>query len=362
MNNFAKAIHPGFRWAGLGIDRQQLRDPKFIRELTLRSGQPEAVDFLLEWCDDSSHIHAWSSGTTGTPKRIHLDKQAMAASAFNTIGFFDLGPDSRVLLALPAQYIGGKMLILRALIGGMKLEFAPLSTRLDLPTDRQWDLTPLTPHLALSNLEELHRLGTLLLGGAPVGDNLTHWIQSRGLTAFESYGSTETMSHVALRRIGPKGENAFQALGDTIFSQNEEGCLVIHAPGLGLPELVTRDRVELHGPDRFVWKGRSDFVINSGGIKLHPERIEKKIAVLTQQRLLIVPAPHPELGQEAVLVVEGSCQRDHLLQNIRELPGLHKHEIPKRVLLMDFFPITPGGKVDRRKVIQLVSEKRDSDL
>ena len=89
---------------------------------------------------------------------------------------------------------------------------------------------------------------------------------------------TETFSHIALRKVNGKDASpVFVALKGISLAQDDRGCLVINTPLLLEESLTTNDVVELLSPDEFTWKGRFDHVINSGGIKIFPEELEKKL-------------------------------------------------------------------------------------
>ncbi len=280
----------------------------------------------------------------------------MLASARKSASFFQFGPGTRGLFVLPARYIGGKMLLLRAFISGMHLDFLEPSTRFLLPEDTRWDFVSLTPHMAHLNPELVRRCRQVLLGGAPVGSQHKQQWEEMDTVVYEGYGATETMSHVALRQIFPFSEPTFQALPGIRFSRNEQDCLTIHAPELGLRALQTTDVVDLMGSDRFIWKGRQDFVINSGGIKIHPEGIEKQLSGIIDLPMLLVPRPHPELGQEAVLVLEGDeKKRDEVVLRLNDVV-FSKHERPRDLVFVTEIPRTPGNKPDRRKLIQQLAE------
>ncbi len=350
---YADYISREFRWAGHTVDFDRLfGDPEYRSELRLLSGQEEAVEFLSDWCSAQDFIEVYSSGTTGTPKAMRLSKVHMLASARKSVSFFRFAPGIRGLMVLPARFIGGKMLLLRAFISGMHLDFLEPTTRLKLPKGSRWDFVSLTPHLAHLNPHLVRCCRIVLLGGAPSGLQLQKQWEGMDTRVYESYGATETMSHVALRKVFPAPQQAFQALPGIRFSLNEQGCLCIHAPELGLENLQTSDTVELLGTDRFVWKGRQDFVINSGGIKIHPEGIENILSAILERTLLLVPRPHPELGQEAVLVIEGEEKDRKEVSLLLKTAELSRHERPRDLVFIPALPRTPGNKPDRRKLIR----------
>lgn len=347
-------MHREFLWAGHRPDPQRLSDSTYTAFLTGLCGQEEAVNFFRSWFDARPFIEVQSSGTTGTPKKIRLQKVHMLESARRSVRFFGLSPSARGLMVLPAAFIGGKMQLLRAMISGMHLDFLSPALRLEVGADSYWDFVSLTPHMAALNPDLLPRVGSVLIGGAQVPPALISQLRLLGVKAYESYGSTETLSHVALRSLSPETDPEFHALPGVEFGRDQRGCLRIHSPGIGLRWLTTNDIIELIDPYRFVWTGRWDFVINSGGIKLQPEKIERVLAGCFDCRLLVVPRPEPVLGHEAVLVLERDGITGEDRRILQTAPGLGPYERPRDIIGLMPFPMNTGGKVDRKAVARII--------
>jgi len=315
----------------------------------------DLVSFLKEWMDDKEYVTGKTSGSTGTPKTIRLSKKAMMASALRTNRFFGLQKGDNALLCLSANYIAGKMMIVRAITGELNLVVVPPSST------PQWEgsvafaaMVPLQVQALLASEEgkmRLNSIGKLLIGGSPVTDSLEKKLCELSVDAYLSYGMTETVSHVALCRIekGGTGEKVYTALPDVVFSTDDRDCLIIEAPYLQHEPFVTNDVVKLLSETSFSWRGRWDHVINSGGIKFFPEEIERKIADLPEARFYITSLPHELLGQQIVLKIEGlpwNEEKQHLfLQQIAS--RLTKYEIPKQILFVDKFEETGSGKIKR---------------
>ena len=220
-----------------------------------------------------------------------------------------------------------------------------------------------------SSLNDLDVIKTLIVGGAPISAPLKRQVQDKTTNIYETYGMTETVSHVAVKKVNPvlasyepphlSGSNEssesemeyFHALPNITFSQDPQGCLVIVAPDLLNDPLVTNDMVKLISEKAFVWLGRYDHIINSGGIKLNPEQIESKLSPGIDCRFLIAGLPDDRLGQKLVLVVEGEDQSGMLLQNLAKTPNIEKYEMPKEVHHLTKFEETGNGKVQRAKTI-----------
>ena len=244
---------------------------------------PEAKKFIEEWNSPTPYVTARTSGSTGTPKEIRLLKTDMRASAKATINFFGLHSRSWLHLPLSPDYIAGKMQIVRALESGATLTVEDATNRplsgLSLNTGRRISLLPVVPSQVCGVLSSgfTDRIDNMIIGGAPLAPADEQRIIDSGIPSFATYGMTETCSHVALRRLGSE---CFSALPGFRFSADPRGCLVINSETMSFGQLVTNDIVELDSPQAFRWRGRFDNVINSGGLKISPEEIEKKIAHL----------------------------------------------------------------------------------
>ena len=313
------------------------------------------LSFLKEWMNDQEYVTGKTSGSTGTPKTIRLSKKAMIASALRTNQFFQLQKGDDVLLCLSADYIAGKMMIVRAIVGGFNLIVVPPSSLPD------WEgtvafaaMVPLQVQALIATDEgkkQFCSIEKLLIGGSPVSEALEKELCELPVNTYLSYGMTETVSHIALCRMEKNGvkEKIYHALPDVIFSVDDRDCLIINAPYLQQAPFVTNDVVKLHTATSFSWLGRWDNVINSGGIKFFPEEIERKIAGLIAPRFYITSLPHELLGQQMVLKIEDSPwseERKNLFLQ-QATSRLTKYEIPKQILFADKFEETATGKIKR---------------
>lgn len=314
----------------------------------------ELFDFLRQWADDRPYVTGRTSGSTGTPKEIRLFKQDMEASARLTNRFFGLGPSSGLLLCLSTSYIAGKMMVVRALLCGGNLITQPPAADPLSGLCETVDLAALVPMQVRQSLQAgwagFDRVRQLIIGGAPVGSRLQAELQRLPTACYATYGMTETVSHIALQPLnGPGQADRFEALGDVRFEQDERGCLVICAPHLQQQTFVTNDRVRLDDARHFAWLGRHDHIINSGGIKLSPEEIEKKLEALLDLPFYIAPKPDDRLGQQVVLVVESPpwnrAAETALFNRMRQ--QLSRFEMPREVVYLEKFEKTDSGKLRR---------------
>lgn len=308
---------------------------------------PEADSFLKQWNDSADYIIAHTSGSTGAPKEIRLLKSDMLVSARATNLFFGITAKDTLLCPLSADYIAGKMMIVRAIAADASLIFEKPSNS---PLKKYYGaikMMPVVPsQIPRIPAERLASVENLLIGGAPLSPAQEDYVQSLGVKAYASYGMTETASHVALRRIG--SEDYYNALPGISFKTDSDNCLKIVAPAFSFGSLQTNDVVELLSETRFRWLGRRDNVVISGGIKLHPELIEKKLAGILESNFYVVGVPDEKWGEKLVLCVEND-----LAYSVDEMKQLlsqrfDPYEIPKEIRILDRFEYTSSGKIIRR--------------
>ena len=328
-----------------------------ITNLPQDSGHNAIYSFLQNWFDISDFIPAHTSGSTGTPKTIQLSKQSMINSARMTNHFFGLDAESSALLCLPASYIAGKMMLVRALVGGFNLVTVEPSANPFENLAEPIDFAAITPYQLFHSLESLltSLVRKIIVGGSPVTSKLESMTQDIPAELYETYGMTETCSHIALRRFnGEEKSDYFTALEGVAIRPDERGCLVIHAPHLLEEEIITNDMVEMVGSNSFKWLGRIDSTINSGGIKIHPEQIERKLDSIIASNFFITSLPDELLDNKVVLVIESetySSEQEEQL-NIQLQGVLTRYEIPKQILYLSPFIYSAGNKVLRKQTLE----------
>ncbi len=314
--------------------------------------------FILDFLDESSVILQQTSGTTGAQKNVELPKDSMLASAKNTIKFFQLEQKDVAVLCLPIQYIAGKMMVVRALVGEMNLKLLEPSGTPDFSGLSKIDFCAMVPMQAIQLLEKKlwPNIKTLILGGAETGKELLEQLQQLETRVFETYGMAETCSHVALKRLNGVGaEDFFSALADVQLSIDERECLVIEA-GFLPEKVVTNDRVEMSESYRFRWLGRFDNVINSGGLKIQPEVMEGQFQAILNKPCAVLGSPDEKLGQKIVLVLETS-ENETQKQVIGKLSSHFERKLlPKKVYFLQKFPRNKSFKIDRKRLQKIIPE------
>lgn len=316
--------------------------------------------FLQNWFDDTDFILAQTSGSTGKPKEIRLRKQAMMNSAKMTNHFFGLNDESSALLCLPASYIAGRMMLVRALVGGFNLLTVEPSANPFANLQTEIDFAAITPYQLQHSLDSLHKKNVrrIIVGGSPVTTKLEKLAATIPSELFETYGMTETCSHIALRQFNGIGKSdCFSILDGVNIRKDERVCLVIKALHLLDEEIVTNDVVELIGTKSFRWLGRIDSVINTGGVKIHPEMVEKKLERHIPTHFFISSLPDENLGSKVVLVIESqpyNSQDEEKLQS-QLINVLSKYEIPKQIFYIPAFVYSASNKVLRNATIELIT-------
>lgn len=313
-------------------------------------------DFVEEWENGSDCVIAHTSGSTGKPKEIRLKKSDMRTSATMTNAFFGITSGSRLLLCLSPGYIAGKMMIVRAMEAHAEIvEEEPSNRPMLAYAGPRLDLVAMVPSQVLYMMGQpalWPYIGTLIVGGGAVAPSLYRQIVDSGIRAYATYGMTETCSHVALAPIDSQG-SPFRAIPPVTFSVDDRNCLVVHTPQFSFSQLVTNDVADLLSPETFYWRGRYDNVINTGGIKVFPEEIERQIApVLAGRRFFITSTPSEKWGSEVVLCIEGSPsgsdEQREIIVRIKAL--VPPYSVPKGIIYMPKFKETTSGKIIREHV------------
>ena len=321
--------------------------------------------FILNWISSDEFILVNTSGSTGKPRQIKIEKEKMIYSALLTGDFFDLKKNDKTLLCLPVDFIAGKMMVVRAFVLDLDLIAVEPSGKPLENIESDFDFAAFTPMQVYNILnrndgyEKLNRIKNVIIGGGEINRSLSEKIQNLKNNTFHTYGMTETITHIALKKLNGEKENKyFKALNGIGFKTDNRSCLVIKAKHLSDDKIITNDVVELKNENEFEFIGRYDNIINSGGLKFFPEKIEKKLAPFIKHRFIIAGMPDEKLGQKVVLIIEGNKPKHFNLEEIYEKSGLSKYEKPKKVFFIEKFPETENGKLERKKILQLIPTKQ----
>ena len=329
-------------------------------------------DFLSEWNNDSDRVLVHTSGSTGKPKPMMVEKKRMLNSARITCDFLGLKPGDSALLCMSLDYIAGKMVVVRSIERHLHLISVSPSGHPLKDVNKEITFAAMVPMQVYNTLqvpeerERLSRIRHLIIGGGAIDAALEQELQSLpgDIAIWSTYGMTETLSHIALRRInGDEPSEWYQPFDSVHISQTEEGCLVIDAPQVCAETLVTNDIVEIEPyiynkveKLRFRIKGRKDNVICSGGIKIQIEEVETLLKPHLEKPFMLAKKKDGKFGEIAVLLtededikkVEATVRR--LLSDESEKSSDHKkykYWIPKEFRYVEHLPLTETGKPKR---------------
>lgn len=319
-----------------------------------------AFQFCQEWLSGESTFTQHTSGSTGNPKEIQISRAQMIASAKATQTFFQMDEDTRLLCCLDPRYIAGKMMLVRAMVWNSPVELTepksnPLPGIKCIPDFAA--MVPLQVEACMQDkpsLEKLKKIKHLIVGGAPISSRLKDQLIQNGISAHQTYGMTETVSHVALAKIDGTALH-YKVLPGTEFGLDERSALWIKSASSKDKVVQTNDLVELVGENSFRWLGRADFVINSGGVKLHPEQLERKAEQVIQRfypnsSFFFFSQKDEILGEKLCLLIESKGEYkgvDNLLNALKKVLG--KYEVPKNIFIVPGFLRTESGKINRLK-------------
>ena len=311
----------------------------------------ETEDFIRLWEEGSDSILCHTSGSTGEPKPIRLKKKHMIHSARLTGEIFRMGEGSRALMCLSLSYIAAKMMLVRAMVLGWKLTVTePTSTPLE-SVDEKFDFVALVPMQLYRSAEKLESVREILVGGGRVNRDFIQRIPSGMKTRIrQSYSMTETATHVALRELYPTFEESYRTIPGVEVGSAKDGTLIINAPALGAERLQTRDLATVLSPCEFLLLGRSDQVINSGGIKIFPQQTEEKLSSILHGRYFVAGMPDPTLGECQVLFIEGNSSEQERIKSFID-KNFDRYHRPRRIYFMETFPLTHTGKIDQKKIL-----------
>lgn len=315
--------------------------------------QAEISLIIEQWQGLQPTYEVKTSGSTGTPKPITLLREQLEASAKRSNAFFGLDEQARVFMCLSPHTIGGKMMLIRAMVGNYTLDITEASGNPEhhVPTDVHYSFVSLVPYQIKRMLDEnpgkLDQFDQILLGGMGLSVELEHQLSKLKPRIYIGFGMTETVSHIAMRSMG---NPVYKAL-DGVRLRAEDDCLIISDSRLGIREMKTNDQVRFHGPDKFEWLGRADFVINSGGIKIHPEALEQVIDPYVSVPFIIGGIADDSFGERCTFITEQALS-DADFTRIQALVSekFGKYAIPKQQLVHPILK-TANGKIRRKEIL-----------
>lgn len=328
--------------------------------------EKSTLSFIRQWHSSQHTFELRTSGSTGPPKKIIITRDQMIASARATEKALDLRRGYTALTCLDTNYIAGQMMLVRSFTTGMKvIALTPSANpfrRLDLM--EKVDFTALVPYQVQAVIQSpedvyFNTTGTVIIGGAALSLQAREQLQRYQARFFATYGMTETLSHIALQPLNGKDASAyFQVLPGIVIHQDSRHCLVVeasHLPG----KVVTNDVVELLNSTHFKWLGRFDTIINSGGVKIIPEKVEAEVekafrCLNIHCDFFISNLPDSQLGEKIILIIKEKIlaaeEQEDLYTTLQK--SLSRYEIPKEVIVLKSFDMTETGKINRYSTLQ----------
>jgi O-succinylbenzoic acid--CoA ligase len=325
-----------------------------------------ALEFINLWLKGKQLFEIKTSGSTGKPKVVSISRRQMELSAQNTINALGINADDTALVTMDTKFIGGKMMIVRALEARMDMVIQEPSANpfRYLPDDLKVDFTALVPLQIQASIdhdpEKLNQIKYILIGGASLLPDMEVKIQELKPTVYHTFGMTETVSHIALRRLnGINKSDLYTAFENVDLSLDERGCLRIKSEITNNLEVISNDIVEIINPKQFKWLGRVDNVINSGGVKIQIEELEQQLGALIDKnlRFFVYGIPDKKLGEKAVLLIESEPlplgSHEKILMSLKGVEP--KYYGPREVLYLPRFIYSETGKIMRKESIAVLN-------
>ncbi len=337
------------------------------------SFEESTLRFCKDWLNGKTDFEIQTSGSTGTPKKIIFTRKQLEASALLTAKALHLKSAYNALVCLDTKYIAGQMMLVRSFVTGMNSSVVEPSANpfLALNDAIQIDFAALVPYQVQAILDSpyenrLNNIRTVIIGGAATSNGLIARLQNYSCDSYATYGMTETISHIALRKLNGEGKSDyFHPLDQVQLSKDERDCLVIGAPHVTDEPIITNDLVDLKEDHSFKITGRWDNVINTGGVKISPESVEEKIKSVFAQRsfsnrLFLSALPDEKLGNKVTLIIEGDPFSEFVLNNLAEelVNSLSRFEMPRAIKFVKAFIETDTQKINRKKTTDLLLQEK----
>ena len=336
------------------IKTQRVPDDLYFRQ---------AYDFMTSWLAGKQEFALHTSGSTGTPKDIAIKRAQLLSSALMTGEALNLQQGTRALVCLNVNYIAGIMMLVRGMELGWELSIVePVSNPLIEFQNPDFDFVAMVP-LQLSTcladektIPKVNHLGKILLGGAPIDISLQKKIDDLNVPVYQSYGMTETVSHIALKKLNlPGAEIGYTVLPGVRFGVDNRGCIFLQGAVTNDEKVQTNDLVEITSERTFKWLGRADNVINSGGVKVVLDKVDEVVAEVFYEsgyagNFFSWYENDEKLGQKLILIIqknERELSVPKLIEEIRK--RISAYETPKHVYFVEQFIKTPTDKIDKRK-------------
>lgn len=322
------------------------------------------INFINEWINQKQEFSFQTSGSTGTPKNTKITRSQIEASVNMTKKALELSPDDNVLVCLNPEYIATIMMVARCLILDLNMIIVEPSSNpfRYLSEERRIDFASFVPFqieeiFKNSDARRLVKIKNILIGGAAISNQLIENLKSIDTKIYQSYGMTETVSHIALMNLHT--EDNFHCLEGIKIRKNENDCLAIQGKVTNNLWIQTNDIIDLKSKSEFKWLGRLDNVINSGGIKIFPEELEKHSSRVLDQfhfknNFFFYGKKDEIFGEILCLIFEEKVPEQTILETLQNsiIKRFSKYYLPKEIRAIDRFATTNSGKVKRKETVK----------
>jgi len=317
----------------------------------------QIYSFLKEWFSNDRTIKLHTSGSTGEPKEITVLKKQMLARAYMTCKYFELKESDKALLCLSVDYIAGKMMLVRAIYSGMDIYPVEPKGHPLKETSSSFDFAAMVPLQVYNSLQtedermKLSQIRNLIIGGGAINSELEKALRQFPNSVYSTYGMTETLSHIGLRKInGEDASDYYTPLTGVSIKLSDNGTLIIDTPSIADETIVTNDIAEIRANGSFKIIGRIDNIINTGGIKVQTEEVEEKLKPFMKGNYAISSIPHPKLGETIVLLIDNKEDMQSKEIITKTLP---RYKQPQQLIKVEEIPLTGSGKPDRTAIKKL---------
>lgn len=329
-----------------------------------------SIAFIREWLANKEKFQFQSSGSTGQPKLLEITRSQILASVDMTKRHLNLQKGEKALVCLSSEYVATKMMVARCMALDLDMVLVePCANPMDhIDPTTQIDFASFVPMQVQKIMDSgqssnFGKIRNVLIGGAPLHNSLIINLKKFNNNIYHTYGMTETVSHIALRKLDKNGHtNQFTCLNGVNIRTDENNCLVVSGPMTGHKEIFTKDLVKLISQHEFIWEGRKDNLVNSGGIKIIPELVEEQLVSIFKKVKLsndffITGIEDPILGQKLILLVEGEQAPQKTMVSLDDnmKKFLPKYHIPKEVFFLKQFIKTASGKIRRKETLKTLN-------
>jgi O-succinylbenzoic acid--CoA ligase len=340
----------------------QLTDlESFIRR---NSKYSKLIKFIQNWRIGKQTFNFHTSGSTGKPKEISITKNQITSSVLATKKALDLNQNDKVLICLNPEYIATTMMVARCLVLDLDMHIIePSANPFELLNDKVKidfaSFVPLQVETILNNKKAnmLEGIRNILIGGAPLSANLINQLSAINTNTYQSYGMTETVSHIALMNL--KTDDCFNTIEGIEIQQDSRQCLSIKGAVTNDIWVQSNDVVELINSSKFRWLGRADNIINSGGVKIFPETLEAlAIDILKQNNFhnsfFFYGQKSEKFGEIVGLIFEKCKPEKTILDSLNNsiIKRFSKYHIPKIISTVNGLSRTESGKIKRIETVE----------